>query len=303
MFLSKQAVGVFLLLCMYVAGSSISYSTESLTTKISSILKPYKAKVGVAVIDCQSGEQYSVNNNYHYIMQSVYKMHLALLVFHLVDLGKLSLEQKIHISAKELNVDSWSPIAEKYKDSTAGVTLSVREILSYTISQSDNVGCDALFELVGGTSAVHSYMKSIGIEEISIKATEAEMHRDYAKQFTNWTTPLAAVTLLHKAFTTSLLSQNSKKEFWRMMEETITGTNRLKGLLPANTIVAHKTGSSGQDKKGVTMASNDIGIITLPNGRHVAIAVFVTNSVESPKTNDRIIAKVALAVYKHFSTK
>ena len=80
------------------------------------------------------------------------------------------------------------------------------------------------------------------------------------------------------------------------MIESPTGPKRLKGLLPAGTIVAHKTGTSGTFK-GITAATNDIGIITLPNGRHLAIAVFVSDSPANEATREETIAKIAKAVW------
>jgi beta-lactamase class A len=71
--------------------------------------------------------------------------------------------------------------------------------------------------------------------------------------------------------------------------------------LPAGTVVAHKTGTSGT-QKGITAATNDIGIITLPNGRHLAIAVFVSDSPADESTREGVIAKVALAVWEKFAT-
>ena len=76
------------------------------------------------------------------------------------------------------------------------------------------------------------------------------------------------------------------------MTESKPGQKRLKGLLPAGTAVAHKTGTSGT-VKGVTAATNDIGIITLPNGKRLAIAVFVADSPADEATREGVIAKIA----------
>ena len=62
------------------------------------------------------------------------------------------------------------------------------------------------------------------------------------------------------------------------MTETTTGPKRIKGLLPADAVVAHKTGTSPTNSEGLSPATNDVGIITLPNGKHIAIAIFVCNS-------------------------
>jgi beta-lactamase class A len=80
------------------------------------------------------------------------------------------------------------------------------------------------------------------------------------------------------------------------MTDTASFPTRIKGLLPASTLVAHKTGSSGTEN-GMTAATNDIGIITLPDGRHLAIAVFVSDSKADASTRDSVIARIARAVW------
>jgi beta-lactamase class A/beta-lactamase class A VEB len=87
------------------------------------------------------------------------------------------------------------------------------------------------------------------------------------------------------------------------MKETSTGQGRLKGLLPAGTVVAHKTGSSGTNEEGLTAATNDIGIVFLPNGAHFVISVFVTDSKENDETNERIIAEIGKVAYDYFKVK
>jgi beta-lactamase class A len=80
------------------------------------------------------------------------------------------------------------------------------------------------------------------------------------------------------------------------MIESTPGAKRLKGLLSSGTTVAHKTGTSGTEK-GITAATNDIGIITLPNGKHLAIAVFVSDSPTDEATREAVIAKIAKVVF------
>ena len=61
-------------------------------------------------------------------------------------------------------------------------------------------------------------------------------------------------------------------------------------------MVAHKSGTSDVDH-GVAAATNDIGLITLPDGRQLAIAVFVTDSTADQVTREKVIARIARAVY------
>jgi beta-lactamase class A len=115
-------------------------------------------------------------------------------------------------------------------------------------------------------------------------------------------TPLAANETLGKFFENkNLLSTSSYQFIWKIMRETKTGENRLRGLLPKNIIIAHKTGTSGTNKEGLTTAVNDIGIEFLPNGKYFFISVFVTHSKENEANNEKIIAEISKASWDYFS--
>src|SRR2546422_9065038 len=92
------------------------------------------------------------------------------------------------------------------------------------------------------------------------------------------------------------LSESSQALLLKYLTESTLGQKRLKGLLPAGTVIAHKTGTSGT-QKGITAATNDIGIITMPNGNHLAIAVFVSDSAVDEATRENVIAKIAKAAW------
>ena len=66
--------------------------------------------------------------------------------------------------------------------------------------------------------------------------------------------------------------------------------------MPKTAVVAHKTGSSGSNN-GITAATNDIGIVTLPNGQHLAIAVYVSDSPTDLVTREKVIAQIAKAIW------
>jgi beta-lactamase class A len=84
------------------------------------------------------------------------------------------------------------------------------------------------------------------------------------------------------------------------MQGSASGPNKLKGLLPKGTLVAHKTGYSGTDGDGLTYATNDIGIVVLPNGNHMLISAFVMMSRETEAVNDRIIAEMSKAAFDKY---
>ena len=106
--------------------------------------------------------------------------------------------------------------------------------------------------------------------------------------------------LLEQFYQGKILAKNTTYLLLKMMTESTTGANRIKGLLPAGTVVAHKTGSSATDAQGLTPATNDAGIITLPNGKHLVVAVLfavlrITNKpakVSSPELRKRLTIRL-----------
>ena len=101
----------------------------------------------------------------------------------------------------------------------------------------------------------------------------------------------------------NLLSTESYDFLLKTLTETQTGKKSIKGLLPEETAVAHKTGHSGKNSNGLTSAVNDIGIVFLPNGSYFYLSVLVSDSEESDETNQMIIAEIAKLSWNHFVNK
>lgn len=276
---------------------------DALREKIDKIIASKDAIVGVSINGINGEDIFSINGETRFPMQSVSKFPIALAVLSEIDKGKFSLDQKIQIPKKDLYPNFYSPIKDKYPD---GVTLKLSEILGYTVSKSDNVGCDALLKLLGGPQVVENYLTRNKFKNISIKINEQVMQSNWDLQFQNWTTPHAFNKLLISSYGNKnhLLSARSYNFIWKVMTETETGGQKLKGELPANTVVAHKTGWSGINKTtGITAASNDVGVVFLPNGKHFFISIFVTNSKESTAITDKIIADIAKVTWDYFVAK
>ena len=291
----KPVVNVTLLLILVLSSCFVSAQSPALKEQIESIVAGKKATVGVAVWGPDDLEPLLIQPFEKFPMQSVFKLHLAMLVLHQVDLGKMELSQSITVKRAEVLQNTWSPMMKEHSGNEFVVTL--QQLLQYSVSHSDNVACDLLFELVGGPSVLHTYVQSIGIKETEVVANEAQMHADDQIQYKNWTSMKGAAQILQKFEQKELLSKTSQALLWQWMVETTTGPKRLRGLLPADTVVAHKTGYSGI-RAGKTAATNDVGVIILPDGRPLLVAVFVKDSTESTQTNENTIAQIALAAYQ-----
>ena len=290
----KKLILLFLFVSIFNFGQNLS-----LDNKIGDILLNKNATVGVSVLGFENGFKYSRNADKKLPMQSVFKFHIAAAVLDFVDQGKLSLDQKIHLDPSNLLENTWSPLRDKYPN--GGVDVPLSEILELTVAKSDNNGCDILLKLLGGTQTVQKFMNSKGVKNFQIKNSEAEMHKDWSLQYKNYSTTQSAVDVLKKFSDGKLLSKKSTEYLMKVMLSTSTGLNKLVEQLPKNTPVARKTGSSGKNDAGLTGAENEIAIVTLPNGKQYAIAVFVSNSTESNVVNCKIISDISKAVWDDFS--
>jgi beta-lactamase class A len=279
-----------------VAIGPVKAQKNELRNKIQQIASTVDGQVGVAIMDLSSKDTLVYNVHGIFPMQSVYKFPLALAVLKKIDEGKLSLAQKIKLTKKDLLPDTWSPLRDKYPN--GGVEVSLEEILRYTVTVSDNNGCDILFRLLKGPKNVDKFIHSLGIQEIAIKNTEAEMHQNYDVQFDNWSKTRAMLQLLDVYYSKKILKPSSHNVLWQMLSETSVGPNRLKGLLPKETEVLHRTGTGPQNDKGVTGAVNDVGIIKLPNGKYFAIVVYLGRVKGEVPDLEKKIAEISLAVFE-----
>ena len=104
------------------------------------------------------------------------------------------------------------------------------------------------------------------------------------------------VKLLTIAHRRKVLSKNSYSFLWEKMTASVTAPNRIKGLLPKEIKVAHRTGTASN-------AYNDAGIISLPNGNHLVIAVFISDAKEYPETCNNVIALITRQALDYFKTR
>src|SRR5262249_13007242 len=112
-------------------------------------------------------------------------------------------------------------------------------------------------------------------------------------------TPEQMIVLLKTLQENRALSTESSRRLLRLMTLTHGASIRIRGDLRPGTPVAHKTATSGL-VKGVTAATNDVGIVTLPNGHHVAMAIFISDSSADVVTRDSVIARIARRIVDYY---
>jgi beta-lactamase class A len=256
------------------------------------MVAPAGGTVGFAAVDLTTGRTLGRHERDPFPLQSVFKLPIAIEVLHQVDAKKLDLARIVALDASDARGGPVTLIALPSKK-------TVRELLEAMIITSDNTACDKLLALVGGPGVVEARVRSLGVDRVSIRYTELDLGTEKGD---NTATPAAIVALLAKIGRHEVgLSAASASLLEDILLRVTTGQQRLKAGLPPGTPVAHKTGMS-DTHGGKTDATNDVGLITLPNGHRVAIAVFVHASPADLATRERTIARVARVVYDTFNT-
>jgi beta-lactamase class A len=268
--------------------------SNTLISQMRSLAAPAEGRVGAAAMLVETGEQVSWNGKERFPMQSVYKVPIVMATLKLVDDGKLSLDQMVAIFKSDLPPKAiYSPIRDAHPN--GGVSLSIAELARAAIVDSDGGASDLLLKILG-KDEVMQYLRELRIADVTVATSEAEMAKADDVQYRNWATPEGAVGLLRALHEGRGLSPASQRLLLDWMTASIPGAHRIKGLLPDGTPVAHKTGSSGSSN-GLARATNDIGLVTLPDGSHLAIAIFVSDSRASEEVREGVIARIARAAW------
>jgi beta-lactamase class A len=316
-----------LVVSLGVAGSGPDLS--GLQARFDRIVAASRGEVGVALIHIESGARLAIHGDQRFPMASVYKVPIALELLTQVSLGQISFDRQVSIGPSDIR--ACCTLSRRHPN--GGVTLTARELLELMVTESDNTAGDALMKLVGGPAVVERRLRALGFNAINVNRYEGDIafemdgvrHPPPQAQWTlelqrrliaevppgalreararytkedprDTATPEEMARFLGRLQLGNLLPRAYTDLLLDLMTRVKTGPARLKALLPPDTSVAHKTGTTD-------VVINDVGIITLPdNGGHLALAVFVTDAPRVAEMQ-RTIAQLAGAAFEFFTGK
>jgi len=278
---------------MVLAAAAAACSPEGLTNTVKSAARPANGKVGVSARVIDSNQTISFHGNKKFPMQSVYKLPISIVTLRRVQEGKLHLYQAVKVEEDDLiPAAGHSPLRDKHP---RGGEFTIEDLLRRAMVDSDGSASDVLLKQIGGTREVRRFLKSEKLKGIRVQHTEAQLVEDTRLQYSDSAKPESMVELLGRLQQGKLLNAENTARLIGWMRESETGKDRIRAKLPPGT-VADKTGSSGT-KDGLAPATNDVGIVKLPNGNYFAIAVFVSDSKADAKTRNLVIADIAHEVW------
>ena len=303
--------------------------TTRLAEEVTRIADPSDAVVGFGFLHPQSGQRLILNQGQAFPMASTYKIAMAARLLSLVDDGAIELGEMIAIDQDEVSPGSGMIRAHLHHP---GLAMSVHNLINLAMTVSDNTATDKMLELAGGQGAVNEFLRSKGIhgmridrptkllltdafgvtdrlpdrgwsfaflsenqESVFEKGPDDEPADRFLTDPRDTSTPEAMVDLLQRLLGGELVSASSTRVLLDIMERCASGQDRLRGLLPPGTTVAHKTGTIPR------ACVNDAGIIPLPGDGHAIVSVFVkaisARDFIGASESAQVIAQIARSAY------
>jgi beta-lactamase class A len=271
---------------------------SSFEARIAELASPAEGRIGVAAIDLATGEQVMVLGDQLFPLASTSKIAIAAAYLEMVEQRRYSLTSEFPLmlpvqSAKFSSARA--PVRE-------GQYMPAIDLIEIMITRSSNPATDALLAAVGGPGRVNDWARRHGIDNFSINRDIATLVRDDGEHNPahqidprDAATPRAMVQLLAGLYRGEFLSNQSRQVILGAMSRTVTGKRRIPAHIPLEARVSHKTGS-------LNNTSSDVGIIEAPDGRAIAIAIYVTGQGTKAAREERIAA-IARALYDGFAVK
>ena len=265
----RRLFGILLWLSAFAAAPALAEAPPNLRfleANLSSLANSSPGNIGIAALDLRTGELVAVHGDEPFPMASTMKVAVAANYLAQVEFGRRSLDERI-----------------------GGRTAS--QLMHAMITRSDNQATDLLIRNLGGPDRIQEWLDQRNVTGMRIDRNIAQL---LAAKRDLWdvrdsSTPKAMVELLRRLDNGTLLRPWSRAYLVNLMGQCITGKNRMRAMLPAGTRVEHKTGT-------LSGYSSDVGFITLPDGRRLAVAFFARSAPNRPQT----IAAAARAVYDGF---
>lgn len=258
--------------------------TQRLQQEFARIEQATGGRLGVAVLDTETGLRASLRGDERFPMCSTFKALASAAVLHRVDRGESSLDQHVRIEAKDIL--AYAPVTKEHVGS--GMTLS--ELCEAAITLSDNTAANLLLREIGGPAGFTSFFRTIGDNVSRLDRWEVELNEAVHGDPRDTTSPAAMLKDLQRVVLGDALSAASRQKLADWMIANKTGDARLRAGVPRDWRVADKTGT------GERGTYNDIGVFWPPGRKPIVVTVYLTGASAPMEKCNEAIASIARAV-------
>jgi beta-lactamase class A len=270
-------------------------SEGGIPEELARVVEECPGELCLAAADLSTGRTIELNADRKCATASVIKLPILVHVLLLAEEGVFSLEETVALTNEEK-----VPGSGILTHLSAGLVLPIRDLCILMTALSDNTATNMLLERVG-IAPVNARMRDLGLRETTVfrKAYSPDnpVSPENARYGFGVTTPREMLRLLTELYA----GRTGTPETSAAMRAILAKQQHRDGiprLLPAGCLFEGKSGA-------VDLVRNDVGLVTLPDGRTFALALFC-NGLPAPLwTADNpgtlAIARAARAIIDHYS--
>ncbi|WP_298235390.1 class A beta-lactamase [uncultured Azohydromonas sp.] len=255
---------------------------DALSRALPAIERRLDARLGVHVLDTQTGRQWAHRAHERFPMCSTFKLLACAAVLARVDAGAEDLDRRIRFGAGDLV--TYSPVTGPHAD---GAGLRLAELCEAAMTHSDNTAANLILRSLGGPAAVTAFARSLGDGTTRLDRWETALNEARPGDARDTTSPAAMGGNLHALLLGRHLGSASREQLTRWLLDNRTGDARLRAGLPAAWRIGDKTGS------GDFGTANDVAVIWPPGRAPVIASVYITQAGASFEARNAAIADIA----------
>ncbi|MCV0424742.1 MAG: class A beta-lactamase [Roseibium sp.] len=278
-------LGALMPLLSLCAAQAQEFDPTPLETEIEDIERRLDARVGVTVIDKETGLSWNHRGKERFPTNSTFKAFLCGAVLDASDKGKVNLQRKVTI--QEGDIVNYSPVTEKHVN---GKGFTIEELCEITVTISDNAAANLVMETLEGPEGLNTFLRSIGDMKTRADRWEPYSNTGIPGDERDTTTPNAAAETLQKLVLEDTLAPESRKKLTNWLIGNKVGNSTLRAGLPEGWRIADKTGA------GQNGSRNNIAVIWPEGRKPVVIAVYITQTTASYDNRNKAIAGIASAL-------
>ncbi|MCC7234576.1 MAG: serine hydrolase [Bryobacterales bacterium] len=255
---------------------------------------PAQGRVGAAFSLLDTDKAYAFHGNDRFPSPGVARLPALLLLMQRLDTGRLANNQLVQITTEDfVPAPAPSALRDRYP---RGTSMMLSELLDTFAPGSDATTADVLLRLLGGPEEMDGFLAFLRIPGMKLEHNERRIAGKPGLAGRNYTTPVAAIHLLHALMNPRRLKPETRQRLAGMLGAPSDGGRGISGLLPPGALVAHVRGGT-ETVKGVTAATNECGIVTLPGGRRLAVVILIADARAPLALREQVIARIARAAY------
>lgn len=323
------------LVSLFLAGGAVNARpvqappARGLQDRLDALVHDFNGRVGISVRDTRTGLGGGIAADDPFPMQSVAKLAVAIALLDQVDNHRLTLSEPVTLHPEDLSL-YWQPVAAAVQAAgPAGYRTDWADLLRRMVVESDNAAADLIIARLGGPAAVQAALEAKGLGGLHIDRDEKHLQTSiaclewqpafsdpatleaavaavplgrrlscrstYLNDIRDTVRPAAMTVLLSRLVAGDLLSKPGTRRLLDLMSASTTGPDRLAAGLAPRWRLAHKTGT-GPTIEGMALSTNDVGVLTAPDGHTVVVAVFIASTTATRAQAEALIANVARSI-------